>query len=452
MRRSGSRPTAPRFIVIAVLVSASVCAVACEKTNHKNIDRWMKTEKGPGKLDKALRSGSNNAALRGHAAANLIRIGRFEDVNKAMKDIKNGDRGEVLADLVPRLWKLARLDNPMASPSPVQTRAKDALFHLRQYATGATRDKIDNYLLDWLTTGYYDGRARSGSVAGSAIIGTLGAKAGERMRTVLKKALGDPGKQHYEIRLPTLLGVALTGESESVGLLLRTASANLGRPKLEQRIFEALYGAYIHPQNKYYKPASPAALKPNLKRLKQEMLSGSRYVDTAIQLIAAAGPPECIGPLVAAIARADSRLVLRFVAAQNALKCGKLRAVIPVAEAFPTSGSYSKEDLVARLWADMVQLKPAQKVAEQARTLLNSDSWVARLTGMEVLTRLKLAKTAASDAALVGKLTKDKTRLRGWWGDQQDVPKGKRKPTPTLGKRARQVVQALEELAKGSKK
>jgi len=56
--------------------------------------------------------------------------------------------------------------------------------------------------------------------------------------------------------------------------------------------------------------------------------------------------------------------------------------------------------------------------------------------------------TAKEDAALVRKLAGDKTRLRGWWGDQSDRPKRERKSTPTLGQEARKVAQELEELAK----
>jgi len=452
LRRAGTSSTPTLFTTFAVLLCASLCLGGCEKTSHKNLDKWMGTEKGPGKLKKALNSGKHDAKLRAHAASNLIRIAQLKDVQEAFKKMDASDRTAILTELVPRLWKLARLDNAMAAPQTIHMKAKDALFHLRTYADAANKDKIDNYLIDWLTGGYYDGRAKSGSVAGSAIIGTIGAKAGARMRTVLEKALAAPDDKRFEIQLPTLLGVALTGEAKSVDLLLKSAHTDLGRPKLAARVYSALYAAYIKPINKYYKPANPAALKPHMKRLQSVMLGGDKFVDTAIQLIAAAGAPECLGPLVQGVARDDSRLVLRYVSAQNALKCGKLKAVIRVAEAFPTSGSYNKDDLGARLWVDMVRLKPSAAVAKQARTLLNSDSWVAKLTGMEVLSRLKLADTAAADAKLVAALAKDKTKLRGWWGDQDEVAKSKRKKTPTLGQRAKEVAKVLEELAKGTKK
>lgn len=446
MRRVVTSPTVLGFTLACALTSLLVGAGGCEKTTHDNIDKWVNTEKGPKKLKKALSSGSNSASLRGHAAANLIRISMVEDVLKAFDKMSESDRQAVLAELTPRLWKFARLDDPMAQPQTLQSGAKDAMFHLRKYANDANRDKLDNYLIDWLTGGYYDGRAKSGAIAGSAIIGSIGAKAGARMRQVLARAISAPAEKRFKIGLPTLLGVAVTGEAESVELVLRTAEADLGDPELRARCFNALHAAYVKPASKYYKPANPAALRAHIKRLQKVMMEAGPHADVAMDLIRMAGPPDCLEPFLLAISRGSSSLTMRYVAAQHALACGKLAAIIRVAEAFPTTGSYTKDDLASRLWADMVRLQPRQEVAKHARTLLNSDSWVARLTGIELLERLELAATAASDAALVKGVRGQREKLRGWWGDPE------RKPTPTLGERAKQVAKRLEELAKDPKK
>ena len=42
-----------RVLLIAV-VSLGL-STGCEKTNHENIDKWTRTSKGPGKLEKAVR-------------------------------------------------------------------------------------------------------------------------------------------------------------------------------------------------------------------------------------------------------------------------------------------------------------------------------------------------------------------------------------------------------------
>jgi hypothetical protein len=73
---------------------------------------------------------------------------------------------------------------------------------------------------------------------------------------------------------------------------------------------------------------------------------------------------------------------------------------------------------------------------------------VARVTGAELLVRLADPATAAEDAARVRALAKDKTVLRGWWGDQADLPPRERKPEPTLGMVAAEAASRLEELAR----
>jgi hypothetical protein len=160
----------------------------------------------------------------------------------------------------------------------------------------------------------------------------------------------------------------------------------------------------------------------------------------------------CLDPLVGMVSHPHANPRYRWIAAQRALDCGKVEALIPVVEALPVNADHARDDLDGTVWERAGQMGARKQVAERARTLLSSDSWVARVTGAELLARLADPATADADAALVRRLSGDKTPLRGWWGDQEDVPAAKRKPVPTLGRVAADAASRLEELAKAGQK
>jgi hypothetical protein len=64
---------------------------------------------------------------------------------------------------------------------------------------------------------------------------------------------------------------------------------------------------------------------------------------------------------------------------------------------------------------------------------------VARWIGVEVLAGLGSKEDADRLSGLAG----DKAILHGYWGDQSDMPKGERKPEPSVGKRAQELAKML---------
>src|SRR4051812_25927349 len=131
-----------RVLLIALLASGTA---GCEKTDHGNIDKWTRTEKGPGKLRKAVIDDSLDADLSAHAAANLIKMGQDLDVYAALDTLAPQRRNELIAKLAPRLWDIARVENEMNLPGPPQVAAKDALVRLRKYVDDTGKQQIDNY-------------------------------------------------------------------------------------------------------------------------------------------------------------------------------------------------------------------------------------------------------------------------------------------------------------------
>ncbi len=90
----------------------------------------------------------------------------------------------------------------------------------------------------------------------------------------------------------------------------------------------------------------------------------------------------------------------------------------------------------------MLKLDPRADVAKGCRAMLQSDSWVARVTAVECLGMVGSKRDAEAVRALAG----DKAKLKGWWGDQSEVPKKRRKKPIGLGAVAQEVAKKLENM------
>lgn len=437
-----------------VLCLCAALGLGCEEVSHENIDKWMRTQKGPGKLVDAFEDRSLDADLSAHAGQNLVRMDRVEDVVRILEDMPAERRAEVLAALAPRLWEDARIEGEMTVPSPAQIMAKDALFDVRRSAGDETRAQIDGYLSDWLTEGYYSARARVGRVRGATIVRALGERAASgllrRAKSLLAAKPGEDDNTRFQLEDPLLLGLAATGHADAAGLLLDMMTLEHPDKSLAGRAMDALYMGYVK-NDGLFEVADGKALVPHVERLAELALDPDRdnkTVNDAIRLIGVAGAPACVQPLVRVMADAHGDM-LRWVAANAALQCGKADALGPVADALPARGAYAEKEILGAIVEPLLAVEEdTAAVAQKARTLLQSRSWVARIIGVELLARLKQAENAAADAALLRGLAKDKTRLRGWWGDQSDLPKRERKPEPRLGERALGVAAALDPTAK----
>ena len=123
--------------------------------------------------------------------------------------------------------------------------------------------------------------------------------------------------------------------------------------------------------------------------------------------------------------------------------------MVPIMEAMPDTVGYERALLEKYVYKEILASPGASKVAEQARQMLSSQNWVARVTGIEILGALKQRSTAEEDAKRIRQLAKDRTVLKGWWGPQKDQPAAKKKPDPTIGRVADEVAGGLQALAKG---
>jgi hypothetical protein len=428
-----------RVLTIAI---ALLFAAGCEKTNHENIDKWTRTQKGPGKLKKALADEDLEADLSAHAGANLIKMQHEGDVRAALEKMSPGRRTQLVAKLAPRLWDLARVEGETQLPNPEQIAAKDALVNLRKYADETQKPQIDGYLTDWYTVASYEGRATAGATLGAAVMRMLGPPAGAKLMKVANSVLAAPGQEKVKNRIgdELMLGLAASGDVEAVKFLLDLVKLDRGDATQGKRAISALYKTYVDPQG-LFDIASPEPLVSSLDQLvaiaKDDAQPG-QVINDAVALIRAVGAPACFQPLVGMVRTPHRESRFKYVAAFNALRCGGAKSIPEVVRALPDQGTYVKEELQGSISGEIAKLTPRDQVLAALRELLGDKSTVARWVAIEALAAMKSTEDASKIAALSG----NKDRLVGYWGERN--PEGK--PDPTLGQRAKELA---DQLSKG---
>jgi hypothetical protein len=423
------------LLKMSLLASLVAVSFGCESPTHASIEKWQTTVKGPKKLEKALKDTDLDMALRAHAAQALVAIDKSSVVKEVLGQFPEKDRAAVLAALAPRLWDDCKLADEAQVPTRKQQAAKDGLFELRDLAAPGEQTLIDGYLLDWLS-GFYEERSRVGNHKGEKIIHAIGQRAAPKLLAAARATLATPGEGNTLLVLgdELLKGIASTGSAEAVGFLVDLAEKSQADASLQKRALGALYYSYTK-SSENPEPADPKALHPHLVRLEAIARSTTQppeNINVSFEVIAAAGKPECLSILTSLAQTKDAARMWRAI--QFGLACGGAEGVVALAEALPEDSSYQREVLEIYFWELVTELGPP--VAGPARTLLGSKSWVARLTGMHVLSKVG----EKGDAAKVRALSGDKAKLKGWWG------KGKvaKKPEPTLGQEAIAVAQGLE--------
>ncbi len=426
---------------LGILVAGSLAG--CEKVSHDSIEKWQRTEKGPAKLLDVLQS-DKSAELRAHAAQVLIRLQKVDEVTTVLGSASDSDRDRIVTALIPRLVKDSEITGKMTMPTSEQSQAKDALFEIRQLASDSSRAEIDGYLVRWLTGGFYEGRAKVGRNSGKKVIREIGLGAGPSLVELAQVILASP--EDADGKFPRvgdeLLGaLAFCGHPDALNLLLNLAEKKQRDPSLSKRAMNALYQAVLKPVG--IEPLPSERLRPVASRLeaiaKNESL-GARLANDAVDLLAAIGMPDCLEPFVSIVSYPHSSEAFRYIGTQRGIRCGGVDAIVPITEAMPTTVSYPRQILNKYLWREIAALPARNVVAERARLLLDSDSWVARITGIELLGMLKLKESASEDAKKIAKLAKDRTKLRKWYGADS------KKADPTLGQLASRTASELTKL------
>lgn len=417
--------------MIARLVLIALLVAGCEKTNHDNIDKWTHTEKGPGKLKKALSDESIDPDLSAHAAANLIKMGKDPEVRQILDQMGQARRQAVVGKLAPRLWEIARIEGDLQMPRPIQVTAKDSLVMLRKYSDDSEKQQIDSYLMDWYGTASYEGRAGNGSTLGAAVVRMIGQPACKKMKQVTDGIIAAPGQDKAKNRIgdELLLALAASGSPECVKYVLDIAKMQRGDESLPTRAMSALYKAYVDPGG-LFDLVDPSSLIPNLPdivSIAQNEAMPPAAENDAVSLIRVIGMPHCEQALVGMVGHPHPDPRFKYVAANNALRCAGTKAIKEVVQALP-EGAYARDELVGAVAGEIAKMSPKDQVLAALHDLLTSKRTIDKWVAIEALAAMKIPEENARIAKVTGN-----EKLMGYWGD------GVEKPEPTLGQHAKDL-------------
>jgi HEAT repeat protein len=409
--------------VLAVVVALGLATAACESPTSEKIQTWKGTEKGPDKIEGALRSPDVPASVRAEAAAALVDIGRSEKVDEIMAGVPSGERWEILKTLTEIYIK------GMTSPQLPKVRdARDGLFSVRQYAPPEERGRIDGVLLASIEKDLLDGRISGGRHSLDKMLPAIGAASGP----MLVKLLGDP-KAPYRgvVELLVKVGDDATRDMGAVALIARippgrpmpsdmwislgllggkTAADYLLGKMQKGSLGDAVAAARALQQSRF-----PSALPPVLK-IAGDAKADNELRDEAFGIIEKVGGPEAEKGLVRIIAE-DKNEKVRYRAHEAALAVGKGEAIVPALQAFSPTLSFKREDVVDFLVKDIS--KVGAKAKPQVLAALASPSPLARMTAVLALEAPVSATLTGhmggpEDVSALLKLADDKATIKGF--------------------------------------
>jgi HEAT repeat protein len=426
--------------LLAAVVALGLATSACDTPTSDKIRTWKETEKGPGKIEAALRSASVPANLRAEAAAALVDIGRPEKVDEIMAGLAAGERWEILKTLI------AIYSEGTASPQVPKARdARDGLFSIRQHAPPEEQARIDRVLLACIEKDLVDGRFAGGRHSLDKILSAMGAPSGP----MLVRLLGDPKTPYRGLaELLVKVGDEATRDKGGAALIGRIAPGKpipndmwislglLGGPTVTEFLSgkvrngspeDAVAAAKALQQSRF-----PSVL-PLALRIASDAKANRELRGEAFGVIEKIGGPEAQQGLVRIIAR-DKNDVVRYRAHEAALEVGKAAAILPALQAFSPKLSFKREDVVDFLVKDISKVGAQAK--PQVLAALASPSVLARMTAVLALEAPLPADPTGhmggpEDAAALLTLGDDNGRLKGF-------PSGM-----TVGAEARRVAALL---------
>jgi len=415
--------------------------VACDSATSERIEAWKGTQKGPEKIEEALRSSNVPAKLRAEAAAALGDIGRPEKVDEIMAALDAGERWEILKTLVEIHIK------GMASPQLPKARdARDGLFGVRAYAPPEEQKRIDTALLASIEKDLSEGRFTGGRHSLDKLLSAIGPPAGP----MLVRLLGDP-KAPYKGMAELLVKVCdEPTRDKGGGALLGRISAGkpilpdmwlalgmLGGPAVTDFLSakmqkgtpeEAIAAAKALQQSRF-----PSVLAPALK-LAGDAKANKELRGEVFGVVEKIGGPEAQQGLLRIIAE-DKNDIVRYRAHEAALEVGKSDAIVPALQAFSGKLLFKREDVIDFLVKDISKLGATAK--PRVLAALASPSPLARMAAILALEAPLLSNAKASlgsrdDAGALSKLAGDQAKIKGF------------PPGMTVGTEAKRVAGLLQ--------
>jgi hypothetical protein len=426
--------------VLPALVCA-LLAIGCESVSSERIAQWKTTQKGPTKLQEALKDSSVPPRLRAEAAVALADIGMADEVETTLGVIPAGDRWEIIKSLIPLY--MAELSSPDV---PKARAARDGLFSVRGYAPPEEQRQIDAVLLPAIEKDLRAGRVAGGRHSLDKVLAALGPVASPMLAALLEdprvpfQGVVDALEHIPDPAAREKAGAALVKRAEAekqIPLALWRALGGMGGQTVTSFLMQKALG----PSEEDAVAATQAlqqrrdpALLPMALKVASDPRANKAVRDEMFGLVEKIGGLEAQRGLIKIVASDPVELV-RYRAYEAALAVGQTDAILPAVEAFPASASYKREDVLDFLVKDIT------KIGNEARPalakLLASRSALARMTGIlayeaPLPSDPKKSLGAAADAPVVLKLAGDKGTVKGF------------PPGDTVGKEAARVAAVLQ--------
>ncbi|AKF10343.1 hypothetical protein [Sandaracinus amylolyticus] len=173
------------FTVLCSVALLAACAVT-----HEDVDTWIGTVRGPGKIKAVLLSDKYDDELRIHAGLALVRMERQDvegvtELQSALRQLDDETRRRIVDGMTPGLLELMRGEGqPQQAeegpPPTLQVRAKDAAFLVLQYASPTQQGQLTDGVVGWFVEDF-NGRSLAGNFSAEQVVRQLGAPAAQRL-------------------------------------------------------------------------------------------------------------------------------------------------------------------------------------------------------------------------------------------------------------------------------
>lgn len=193
-----------RTVVPVLSLLLCVTMAGCKVTTE-DIDYWMGTQKGPGKIVAVLLADKYEDELRVYAGLALVRmeprppsqghdpIDGVTELQAAIRRLPEETRRRLVDLMVEDLIGMMRgEDTPQATEGegipPLQIRAKDAAFLVLPYAGEERGAQLRDEIVDWFARDF-NGRNLAGNFSAEQVVRQLGAPAASRLVNAMNAQL-----------------------------------------------------------------------------------------------------------------------------------------------------------------------------------------------------------------------------------------------------------------------
>lgn len=462
----------------AMLVCSLVALLSGCKVGAEDIEYWKGTVKGPGKLVAVMLADKYEMDLRTQAALALVEMDRTDkdgtqELQQALQRLDETTRTEIVSKMIPGLEAQMRQRDPKAegSASPAQIRAKDAAFVLTHHASAEGKARLTQAVVGWYVEDF-NGRSLAGHYSAEQVVRELGSPAAKVLLGGLEAKL----PQQALVKMAQLIGqladqaakkeaadrlVAIEKEMEGEEFLnwikktIQEQAAESGKEIEPARLLAA---AQLNRDNFINEGAIPAmkwlsdvpvvkqrllalASTPanteagNTRRMRAlQALEGKVGKEDLQQVLALAldtnnptevrdyafdrvgdiKSPEALPSLWPLVTNNDDQR-LRWRAGELVLTIGGPGVVEELFAKLPSGAEYPPEELEGYA-TRMGQMNPLP--TEQARKLLSSANWYARVAAIHFLER----RGNQDDLKRLQAATADKAPIKGpRWGKTKTV-------------------------------